>query len=71
MATNLNIDDELMAKALKIGGFKTKKETVNVALQEFVQRRAAEDIIALFGTVDFDESYDYKAERRRDGKSCD
>ena len=67
MATNLNLDDELLSKAVAIGGLKTKKDTVTVALQEFIQRRSVEKLINSFGTYDFDETYDYKKERKRDG----
>ena len=65
MATNLALDDKLLNQAVKIGGLKTKKDTVTLALQEFIQRREAEQLIAAFGTIDFDESYDYKAGRTR------
>ncbi|WP_366445435.1 type II toxin-antitoxin system VapB family antitoxin [uncultured Selenomonas sp.] len=41
------------------------KETVTLALKEFIQRRKAEELIDAFGTMDFDASYDYKAERNR------
>ena len=34
MATNLALDDNLLKLALKVGGFKTKKDTVNAALRE-------------------------------------
>ena len=36
MATNLAINVELLSLAQKVGGLKTKKETVNTALKEFV-----------------------------------
>ena len=65
MATNLGIDDTLLAEALKVGGEKTKKATVNVALREYIQRRRRLKAIELFGTIDFDPTYDYKRERRR------
>ena len=65
MATNLALDDRLLNQAVAIGGLKTKKDTVTLALKEFIQRREAEQLIAAFGTIDFDESYDYKAERNR------
>ena len=39
MPTNLAIDDDLLNEALRIGGRKTKRETVNDALREFVARR--------------------------------
>ena len=65
MATNLDIDQELLAEAMTIGKLPTKKSTVNEALREFVQRRKRLEILDLFGTIDFDPDYDYKAERKR------
>jgi Arc/MetJ family transcription regulator len=65
MATNLAIDDRLLKEALAIGGHKTKKETVNEALREYIQRRKQLEILKLFGKVDFDPTYDYKRQRRR------
>ncbi len=65
MATNLAIDDQLLNRALELGGFKTKKDTVNAALEEFIQRRKTEDLISLFGNIDYDKSYDYKSMRTR------
>ena len=65
MATNLAIDDGLLSLAQKVGGLKTKKETVNTALKEFIQRRNQEEIIKLFGTIDYDPHYDYKQLRKR------
>jgi len=65
MATNLAINDQLLNDALEIGGFRSKKDTVNAALAEFIQRRKAEDIIDLFGKVEFDEAYDHKMMRTR------
>ena len=67
MATNLSIDNELMDAALKIGGLKNKKDTVNQALREFINRRKTADIIALFGKIDNDQDYNYK-EARQSGK---
>ena len=58
MATNLALDDKLLEQAVMLGGLKTKKDTVNLALKEFIQRREAEKLIAAFGTVDFDTNYD-------------
>lgn len=65
MATNLALDDKLIEEAKQIGNHKTKKDAVTAALEEYVQRRKRERIIEAFGTVDFDPSYDYKANRRR------
>lgn len=68
MATNLQIDDDLLKEAVKLGGFPSKKAAVNEVLRDFVQRKKQLGILKLFGTVDFDPSYDYKAERKRDLK---
>ena len=63
MATNLKIDESLLNEALRLGRFKTKKETVNQALQEFVQHRKQLKILDWEGKVEFYEGYDYKALR--------
>ncbi|MDE2808742.1 MAG: type II toxin-antitoxin system VapB family antitoxin [Gemmatimonadota bacterium] len=65
MATNLAIDPELLNKALEVGGEKTKKATVNRALQEFIARREQERLLDLFGKLYWDDSFDYKRERSR------
>lgn len=64
MPTNLAIDDELLERAKKLGGHKTKRETVNVALREYIRRRQLLKILNAFGTIDFDPTWDYKRERR-------
>ena len=64
MATNLAIDETLLNEALTVGGYKTKRETVNEALREFIQRRQRLELVKLFGKVDYDPRYDYKKERR-------
>ena len=66
MATNLSINMELLNDALIVGGLKSKKDTVNLALEEFIQKRRAADILTLFGTVEYDADYNYKKARRRD-----
>ena len=65
MATNLHIDDELIARAVALGGHKTKKEAVSTALKEYIQYLEQEKILSMFGTVDYDPEYDYKAQRNR------
>jgi len=65
MATNLAIDQKLLEKALEVSGFKTKKETVNLALQEFINRHKQLEILNLLGEMDPDPKYDYKKGRAR------
>jgi Arc/MetJ family transcription regulator len=63
MRTNVVIDDELMSRAMEISKIKTKKEIVNTAIAEFVERRAYRDLSELRGQIKFAEGYDYKAAR--------
>jgi Arc/MetJ family transcription regulator len=65
MASNLAIDDRLLAEALKVGGHRTKKATVTEALEEYVRRRRQARVVDLFGKVEFMPDYDYKKQRRR------
>jgi Arc/MetJ family transcription regulator len=65
MPTNLAIDDALLEEALRVGGRRTKRETVNEALAEYVLRRKRRNFSKLFGTIDFRPDWDYKKARRR------
>ena len=65
MATNLDLDEKLLNEALKVGGNRTKKATVEEALEEYIQRRKQQQILKLFGRIDYDPSYNYKEQRRR------
>ena len=65
MATNLAIDHNLLKKALEISGLKTKKDTVNMALKEFINRRKQLEILDMFGKMDPDPNYNYKEGRSR------
>jgi len=65
MPTNLAIDDYLLEKALAIGGHRTKRETVNEALEEYIQRRKRLEALEAFGTIDFDPNYNHKRARKK------
>ncbi len=65
MATNLAIDERLLDEALRVGGLRTKRATVNEALREYIQRRKQVRILELFGTIDYDARHDYKRQRSR------
>ncbi len=64
-ATNVEIDDELLREAQRIGGHATPEETVEEALREYIQRRHQLEILKLFGQIDYDPEYGYKLARRR------
>jgi len=64
MRTNIVLDDNLVSEAFKYAkDIHTKKELVEVALQEFVKNRKLKDLRDLRGNVQFSEGYDYKAMR--------
>jgi hypothetical protein len=65
MPTNLAIDDQLIENARRIGKHKTKKAVVTEALVEYIQRREQLKILDLFDTIEYDENYNYKEQRRR------
>ena len=64
MATNLALDDDLIIVVQKLGKFRSKKDAVNSALQEYIQRHRQAEIVDLFGKVDIDPTYDHKAARK-------
>jgi len=65
MATNLSIEPALLDKALEISDEKTKKAVVTQALVEYIARRERARIKELFGQLEWDAEFDYKAERDR------
>jgi len=39
MPTNLGLEDNLIAKAVKVGGHVSKRDAVNAALEEYVKQQ--------------------------------
>ncbi|MGB3299355.1 MAG: type II toxin-antitoxin system VapB family antitoxin [Phormidesmis sp.] len=65
MATNLEIDHSLIEEAMKLGKHQTKQGVVEEALQEYVQRRKQLRVLELFGSIEYEDSYDYKQQRQQ------
>jgi Arc/MetJ family transcription regulator len=65
MATSLRIDPELIKRALKVSGERTKSAAVTKALLEFIARRRQKRLLGLMNKLEWDAAYDYKAERGR------
>jgi len=65
MATNLQIDDSLIKKAVRLGKHRTKKAAVTQALVDYIQHLEQEKIGSLFGAVEYDPAYNYKSQRAR------
>lgn len=68
MATNLALDDKLIAEAVKVGNHRTKREAVTIALEEYIRLKKRQGILDLIGKVDFWPGYDHKVARRRGNK---
>ena len=54
MATNLDIAQELLEEAVKIGNHRSKRAAVEAALKEYISRRKQQEITKLFGKIDID-----------------
>ncbi|NCD34475.1 MAG: type II toxin-antitoxin system VapB family antitoxin [Spartobacteria bacterium] len=65
MATNLQIDDKLISQAVKLGHHRSKKDAVTQALKDYILHIEQENILSLFGSVDYEADYDYKEQRAR------
>lgn len=63
MPTNLAVNDRLLHTAWKIGALRTKKDTVTVALKEFIERREQRKILKAMGTIRFRPTWNYKRDR--------
>jgi Arc/MetJ family transcription regulator len=65
VATNLQIDDRLITKAVKLGEHRTKKSAVTQALVDYIHHLEQEKILSLFGSIDYNPKFDYKKQRKR------
>ena len=63
MVPDLDIEPELLDRALALSGARTREEAVTLALQEFIERRQRATVVESFGTLDWDEGYDHRADR--------
>ncbi len=58
MRTNIVIDDELMADALKVSGVATKKEVVELGLRTLIRLKQQEAVKAFKGKMPWDGNLD-------------
>lgn len=61
MRTNVVLDDSLVQEAILLSGVKTKKDVIDLALQEFVMSRKRLSLLELAGKIAFRDDYDHKA----------
>jgi Bacterial antitoxin of type II TA system, VapB len=65
MVTQLNVNESLLQEALALDDQATIDALVETALREYIQRRKRLKMLDLFGTIDYDEAYDYKQQRQQ------
>lgn len=63
MRTTLDLPEDLLETARKALGFKSKTDTIVVALRELVRRQRLEELKGLLGRVELD--VDVERSRRR------
>lgn len=56
--TNINLDDSLVSRGLKITGLRTKRELVDLALRELVRKEDQKSILALEGKFSWNGDLD-------------
>jgi len=65
MGIRIDLDPDLVERVLQLSGERTKKAAVTRALQEFIARRSQKGLLELMGKLEWDDAWDYKAERSR------
>lgn len=63
--TTVDLDEDMLKRAVRIFRGKTKKEIISIALAELVERHEQKDLYDLFNSDEqlIAEDYDYKAMR--------
>lgn len=65
MRTNIDIDDDLIARAMKVSGLPTKRAAVEEGLRLLIKMREQSDTRALFGKIPLDVNLDRSRLGRR------
>ncbi len=63
MRTNIVLNDELVAAAFKLTGLRTKREIVELALNELVRQRSKKSLFDLAGKISLSPDFDHKLMR--------
>ena len=66
MVTQLKINESLLQEALALDDQATIDALVETALRKYIQRcKRLKVLVDLFGTIDYDDAYDYKQQRQQ------
>ncbi|MCD8489915.1 type II toxin-antitoxin system VapB family antitoxin [Oscillatoria amoena NRMC-F 0135] len=66
MINNVQIDEKLIEEALVLSDRPTIDLLLEDALREYIQRRQQLKILDLFGTIDYEESYNYNKDKKHE-----
>jgi len=64
MLDPIQIDQNLLQEALALSNHPTATALIEEALREYIQRRQQMKVLDLFGTIDYEEDYNYKQQRQ-------
>ena len=64
MLAPIQIDQNLLQEALALSNHPTATALIEEALREYIQRRQQMKVLDLFGTIDYEEDYNYKQQRQ-------
>ena len=64
--TTVDIDDELLKKALSVSEERTKKGVIEESLREYVRRRAIDEFRSMIGNFELDLTYEDLRRMRED-----
>jgi Arc/MetJ family transcription regulator len=65
LRTNIELDEDLVAEAMRLTGIRTKRLLVREGLQALVDAKRRRPLSELRGKIKFAPNYDYKAARER------
>lgn len=64
MRTNIDLDENLVARGLQLSGLRTKKDLVHTALREFIRRKDQKKILELRGKIHWEGNLDLMRKSR-------
>jgi Arc/MetJ family transcription regulator len=67
--TNIEIDDQLMARAMELTGLRTKRAVVDAALRELVEYRSRQKLREAFGKYRWEGDLDQMRGRIKRGSA--
>lgn len=67
MRTTLDLDEEALSAALKVGSGKTKTAIINEALRDYARRRSLRRLLRFEGKLGWEGDLDRLRKRRRAG----